>query len=278
MNRWKKVAAAAAALVITTGAGAAWAQDGGDNAGPAVSGTPTRALGDTNRESIFQAITPCRLVDTRIAGGKFSVSQERVYDVRGSGATFAAQGGAAGGCGIPSGATAVEITVTAADAVGKGFVRVYPSSAPNATFLNFTNAFNASNSGTVALCGANGGLCLVNADLRVKDFGPATHIIIDVQGYYQQQMGAQVNADSTLGRNSRAVSSDSLTGGNYVVRFDRDVSDCAYNATVGAAISGTVDGFANAQPASVSAQGVFVETFDANGVKTALPFYLTVTC
>ena len=58
--------------------------------------------------------------------------------MRGGGTAFAAQGGTSGGCGIPLGASLVEVTVTAVDA-GSGFLRAWPAgkAMPNATFLNY---------------------------------------------------------------------------------------------------------------------------------------------
>ncbi len=279
MNRRKKLIALAAVVMMTAGAGAAVAQDQ-ENAptGAAPPAAGPRALGGTNREAVFTPIAPCRLVDTRSAGGKIGVGQQRAYDVRGTGATFAAQGGLGGGCGIPAAATAVEVTVTAAETDGSGFLRVFPGAEPNATFLNSTSTFNASNTGTVTICGATGGICVVNSDIRVKNYSAPTHVIIDVQGYFQQQMGAHVGSNGTLGRNSRGSSSERSGVGTYQVRFDRDISACVYSANIGTAAAGTANGFVSVQPEAADEQGVFVKTYNTDGVATDQPFYVTVTC
>ncbi|MBA3281400.1 MAG: hypothetical protein H0U29_04150, partial [Acidimicrobiia bacterium] len=70
MNRWKKMAAIAAVLSVTAGAGAAWAQDGGgDNLPPGgiadAPGESTKALGAGRSANKFVPVTPCRLADTR---------------------------------------------------------------------------------------------------------------------------------------------------------------------------------------------------------------------
>src|SRR5690606_6938747 len=104
--------------------------------------------------------------------------------VRGAGPEFAAQGGRAGGCDIPASATLVELTITAVDA-RSGFLRVWPAGAsmPNATFLNYDDAFNVSTTGAVTLCRPGAVGCTDGNDLAVRAFGNRTHLVIDVQAY-----------------------------------------------------------------------------------------------
>jgi hypothetical protein len=281
LRKIHKIAAAAAAAVILAGAGTAWAQDAGPNGvdgGAAANQAGVTALGGGQREAVFTAITPCRLVDTREIGGDLAPSETRAYDVRGTGGTFANQGGKVNGCGIPSGATAVEVTVTAVTPSATGFLRVFPGAEPQATFLNYPGGISLGNTGTVALCGSSGELCLINADLRVKNFGGPTELVVDVQGYYQQQLGAQVDAAGALGRNNRALSAVQVTPGQYEVEFDRNVVSCVYNANVGAEAAGSANGYATVQPRSGDASAVFVQTFNDAGALASLPFYVTVTC
>lgn len=280
MKRWKKAASIAAALTLTVagGAGVAWAQAQDNPAGPGATTSAARVLGGTTRETIFVPITPCRLVDTREAVGPLTNGLTRSYDVRGTGGTFAGQGGKANGCGIPSSATSVELTATAVDASSGGFLRLFPAAEPQATFLNYPTGFNPSNTGTVALCGSDGGLCLVNNDLRVKNFGGPTDLVIDVQGYYQQQLAAHVLANGNLSRNNRATAATNLSTGTYTVIFDRDISECSYSGNTGTTSSGTANGFISIQPFGSNDNGVFVRVFDVNGVQDDLPFYVNVTC
>ncbi len=131
----------------------------------------------------YSSMTPCRVVDTRAsgAGGAFGANQTRSFQVAGSGAGFAAQGGAAGGCGIPDGAVAVEVSISAVGPSGDGFARAWPAGTtlPNATFLNYRSGASITNTGTVPLAvGAS------TADLSVAAFGAGTHVVVDVQGYF----------------------------------------------------------------------------------------------
>ena len=80
----------------------------------------------TVQESVYVAITPCRLADTRVMGGDYTNLQVRSMNVSGT-VGFPAQGGKAGGCGIPATATAIAASMTAISPTGKGFVRLWPA-------------------------------------------------------------------------------------------------------------------------------------------------------
>ena len=133
------------------------------------------------------AINPCRVADSRTAtpqgagtGGRRTDGTTWQVQVGGTGAGFAAQGGNAGGCAVPDGAAAVEVSITAVDPIGDGFLRAFAAggTAPTATFVNYTSAVGITNTGTVPLA-ASGTL-----DLAIANFGGQTHLVVDVQGYY----------------------------------------------------------------------------------------------
>ncbi|MCB0964174.1 MAG: hypothetical protein KDA98_12900, partial [Acidimicrobiales bacterium] len=130
--------------------------------------------------ALYVPITPCRIVDTRIAGGAIADRQIRPYDVRGV-SGFTDQGGNSGGCGVPFGASATETSVTAVDPVGSGFFRAWPGDEPmpNATFMNFSRLQDITNTGSIPL--AHGG----PDDLKVRNFGSASQYVLDLQGYWQ---------------------------------------------------------------------------------------------
>lgn len=284
MNRWMKIGAVSAALLFAGAAGATGAAFAGEDPGaqPPSPGVDTsgesagKILGGGKNETTFVAISPCRIIDTREAGGKLvPAAGSRVFDVAGSGATFAAQGGTAGGCGIPTGATAIEATFTAVEAQS-GFLRVWPAntSAPNATFMNYDDAFNVSNTGAVGINGCTG-ICLINTDLRIRAFGNPTHVVVDVNGYYTRQMGAIVAGDGTLTDSNRASDANKLATGQYEVIFDRDITDCVFTASpanISTATSAVVD------PRSGNVNGVFVATKNDAGSYVDARFYVDVTC
>jgi hypothetical protein len=95
------------------------------------------------------------------------------------------------------------------------------------------------------------------------------------------QLWAVVNVDGTLARGRGATSSDSLgVDGQYEVAFNRNVSNCAYVATLGDATASTgAEGVVTVAPRDGNANAVFVQTFDVlTGTETNLPFHLVALC
>ena len=105
--------------------------------------------------------------------------------------------------------------------------------------------------------------------------------VADLQG---QNNWAVVDATCTVSRfNSSAgpVTSAPVSPGVCEVIFGKDVSKCAYEATIGDTgtlallpafinVSGDTDADSN--------HDVFVRTFSSTGLATSFPFHLTVTC
>ena len=282
MKMWKKTAAVVAAVALSATIGAVTAAAiGNDNPPAADTGarTPSNLLGNGVSENKYVPIVPCRILDTRKGYGKLPVATLKTIDVRGSETTFTTQGGNPGGCGIPSGATAIEATFTAVDAQS-GFLRAWPAglSQPNATFLNYDDAFNVSNTGTVTLCGSTGLSCVANKDLNLTAYGNPTDLVIDVAGYYMQPMSANVGADGALVRSSRATSASHPSTGSYRVIFDRNIDQCTYFAGTATADGDTSDGFVTVTNYGINDKGVFVQTFDASGTKVDRGFQVEVVC
>ena len=103
-----------------------------------------------------------RVLDTRLAGGKFSAGEERVLDL--SGAT-------------PIG-TAVVLNLTADQPEGTGFLSAYSAdiSFPNTSALNYSTATpNIANTTTVVLGAGN--------KIKIRCGEARTHVIVDVVGY-----------------------------------------------------------------------------------------------
>jgi hypothetical protein len=279
MNTWKKLVAGAVALAIAGGAGGAMASVMDNPPAPDATTSSTKLLGNGVSENKFTPIVPCRILDTRKGYGKLPVGATKTIDVRGSEGTFTTQGGNPGGCGIPTGATAIEATVTAVNS-GSGFLRAWPANLvqPNATFMNYDGVFNVSNTGTVTLCGYSGQPCLVNQDLNLRAYGTATDLVIDVAGYYVQPMAANVNSTGTLVRGSRVASATRTSTGTYQVIFDRNVSQCTYFAGTATGNAGVEDGEVTVTNYGANANGVFVRTFNSAGTLTDKGFQVEVIC
>lgn len=104
--------------------------------------------------------------------------------------------------------------------------------------------------------------------------------VTDLQG---QNNWAVVSATGTVARSnpSSGVTVDHVATGQYEVTFAKDVSGCAYEATIGdtanavptqgeISVSGDVD--------SDSPNDVYVQTFNTSGTATDSPFHLYVSC
>jgi hypothetical protein len=89
------------------------------------SGLGLNSLGDTQADLVYTPVTPCRIIDTRIAGGPLAVGTPRNFFVTGT--DYSAQGGSPAGCGVPHGpATAAVINLAAVNATGLGHLRITP--------------------------------------------------------------------------------------------------------------------------------------------------------
>jgi len=90
---------------------------------------------------------------------------------------------------------------------------------------------------------------------------------------------AHVNANGTLARSSGGVTSAALgVDGQYSVNFGRDVSNCAYVATIDYGESAN-EGEVSVSPRDGNVKAVFVQTFLFTPAMDAdQPFYLAVFC
>jgi hypothetical protein len=90
---------------------------------------------------------------------------------------------------------------------------------------------------------------------------------------------AHINADGTLARSSGGVTSASLgVDGQYSVNFGRDVSKCAYVATIDFGNSAN-EGEVSVAPSDGNTGAVFVQTYLFSPAMDAdMPFYLVVFC
>jgi hypothetical protein len=223
---------------------------------------------DTAIESKYTVLAPCRIVDTRSGGGKIAAGASRSFYAAGA-AGFIAQGGNIEGCGIPSTATAIAVTIVAVDATGPGFLRAwaYGGTTPVSSMLNYQDSSAVTGSGNIPITGIGARHFTVSANSH------ATDVVVDVQGYFIASMSARVNLDGTLAHGSRVTGTVHVATGQYEVDFDRNVSQCTY--TVNPYYSGYV---AVAQPRALNAKGVWIGVATLAGAGTDTPVYLTVTC
>ncbi|CAN5810338.1 hypothetical protein BH10ACT1_BH10ACT1_27530 [soil metagenome] len=188
----------------------------------------------------FVPVTPCRISDTRSASaGKLLPGSPRVITVAGT-SGFVGQGGKSGGCGVPSIASAAVVSLSSTQADGNGFLRAWAfgGSEPSATVLNWTKLGNAGIT--------TGATVPINGGMDVKAFGNASHVVIDVTGYYVEPIAANIGSGGNLGSHSKTVtgmSRDAL--GSYTVNFSQNMDGCALVATAETSfysVGGTLDG------------------------------------
>lgn len=115
--------------------------------------------------------------------------------------------------------------------------------------------------------------------LNVPD-GKTSTVATAAAATVPQRVFAVVNADGTKLRGKAVASTAHLSPGVYDVRFNRNLSACAWTGTVG---FGTFGGSTAAPMISISGRagtnnGLFVQTFNSAGTPTDLPFSAIAIC
>jgi hypothetical protein len=97
---------------------------------------------------------------------------------------------------------------------------------------------------------------------------------------FAQRLWAVVESNHTLARGSRVTSVTGLDTGFTAVRFNRNVRNCAYLATLGSTGSEGIGdaGEINLVGEFASVNGVLVATRNSSGTPTDLSFHLAVVC
>jgi hypothetical protein len=141
-----------------------------------------KSLGAAASDLVYTPVTPCRILDTRVAGGAIAGTFTRDFNaVVGSGGNFSSQGGSATDCGaVAAGQSAVVINVTAVTPTGAGFATVYPFGAtrPLASSVNYTTGAIVNNTVVAKLPNP-----LTTKDFTIYTFA-TSDFVADIVGYY----------------------------------------------------------------------------------------------
>lgn len=130
----------------------------------------------------YYPLTPCRILDTRIATGIYAGPivgrTEKTFHAK-SVTEIENQGGKPGGCGVPTAATALVLNITSTQQAGKGYLTAYPSGEirPNASIINFSEN-TVANSTIMPICTP-----ICQSDFTIYAY-TTTHVVIDVMGYF----------------------------------------------------------------------------------------------
>jgi hypothetical protein len=150
----------------------------------------TKSLGSFSSDLTYTPLTPCRILDTRVAGGILVADTPRTFDVDGS--SFAAQGGVNQSCGVPFGAaSAVAMTITVTQPTGTSFLSAWGlGTAPFTAVLVFTGGQTIANTTIVPVVPGAGN------DFSMLVAGVNTHVIADVVGYFAAPIATPLSCTS----------------------------------------------------------------------------------
>lgn len=142
-----------------------------------------KVFGDADRDLVFVPITPCRIIDTRVAGGAIAANTTRNFDVNAT-STYAGQGGSASDCngaGSAGSYAAAAINFIAITPSAAGYMTAFPynASQPVASTLNYTAGSVVANFAVVKLDQTSAA-----DELSVYSFAQM-HLVADIVGYYR---------------------------------------------------------------------------------------------
>ncbi len=180
-------------------------------------------LATNGNESTFRPIQPCRVMDTRIAGGILGTGETRgfrLHDLN----SFTLTGGDASCATLPSTPNAYVANVTVTGWVGSGYLTFYPA---NAATRPSTSTINYSASLPSATSAIANGITLIPALTGSDDFkifaSAGTHVVIDLIGYYDESelamsevvVNQAVAAGASWDFSAVCPVGASVTGGGY---------------------------------------------------------------
>ncbi len=153
-----------------------------------------KVLGDAANDLVYVPVTPCRIIDTRVAGGAIAGNTTRGFDIT-SVANYSFQGGDATDCGIGGAGSfaAAVINFTVVTPSTGGYITAFPFGAtqPLAATVNYT-------AGDI-----RGNLAIVRLDqgpsaneMSVYSFAQ-THLVADVVGYFINPQATNLNCAAT---------------------------------------------------------------------------------
>jgi hypothetical protein len=116
---------------------------------------------------VFHTIDPCRVVDTRVAGGPVVAGVDRTFAIVGP------------PCGVPATARAVSLNLAVTQPTASGNVRLFPADAavPTVSSINYAAGQTRSNNAVIGLSAAG------ELKARAQPAG-SVHVILDVNGYF----------------------------------------------------------------------------------------------
>ena len=191
------------------------------------------ALGNAATDLVYVPVTPCRILDTRLAGGQIAANTVRGVDVTAV-TDYAFQGGSASNCGGVGAAgsfAAAVINFTVVGPTAAGFITAFPTGTtqPNAATLNYAAGAVVGNAAIVTLdqgAAAN--------EVNVYSFA-TTHLVADITGYF-------INPAPTRLECVEMATAPSTIGAGGVSSIQTAACPATYEVTSGGCTTSTFDG------------------------------------
>lgn len=222
-------------------------------------------LGQAGSDLVYTPITPCRIVDTREAGGAMAATEIRSF--KGYTATdFTSQGGAASTCNIPANISALAISVTSPLPSGPGYFTLYPFNEP----MPLTTALNY-NPGLILSAQSNTRLCRPSCPSQFNVYSHnQSHLVIDVEGYFAEPVATEL--ECTVAQQTGNLD---LLGGLQ----PRSVNCPAGYAATGGGCGGPLGiGVSNSQPVVVDGKTVGWRCDLVGSLLSVVSYQVNATC
>ncbi|MBX3713320.1 MAG: hypothetical protein KF800_15270 [Lysobacter sp.] len=139
-----------------------------------------KVLGALGNDLVYTPIQPCRIVDTRVAGGAIAANSTRSF-VGINASNFTSQGGSATNCGtLGLSATALALNTTAVSPSIAGYATVFPygTAQPLASSVNYTAGAVVNNAIIAQVPNP-----LASYDFTIYSFAQS-HYVVDIVGYF----------------------------------------------------------------------------------------------
>ncbi len=190
-------------------------------------GASPQTLGALTSDLVYTPVTPCRIIDTRVAGGTITGLTSRSFFAFGI-PNYTGQGGSATSCGVAGlSATAVAINLTAVFPAGNGFATAHPfgTARPLAASINYAAGAIVNNALIVQTPNP-----LASQDFTLYTFA-TSHYVADIVGYFAPPVATALQCEDVSGAatpipvNSFAqVSAPACTAGFTQVSLNCDTS------------------------------------------------------
>ena len=151
---------------------------------------------------VYNAVTPCRIVDTRKpVVGRFIKQTVKSFEASRPGGDFVSQGGSATDCGIPADPAAVVMSVAIVQPTGGGYLTIWPygEPQPNAASANNVPGSDVNNTVLAKLTVGDAN------DFSVFSFA-AADVVMDVVGYFTARSAAAIECVTANGTESQVDS------------------------------------------------------------------------